>query len=173
MTTSAVIALTPEALNALFPEGSQARIDLQRASLDRAARHFAKHALGDEAKAFLRAVIAAENQANMTAVQAELRAHFGDHANGIGRNRFTLTQDIKDRIREAVQGEVRALVREEVEEAVKGEVERLKDVAASTARTAVYNVLKTEVVSVTQQELDVRMAALKAGISKSPVEHQA
>jgi hypothetical protein len=106
MTTSAVIALTPEALNVLFPE-------------------------------------------------RKLCAHFGDHANGVGRNRFILTQDIKDRIREAVQAEV-----------------RLKEVAATTARTAVYNVLKSELVSVTQQELEARAAALKAGISKSPAEHQ-
>ncbi|MDH0348199.1 hypothetical protein [Aeromonas dhakensis] len=166
MTTSAVIALTPEALNVLFPEGSQARIDLQRASLDRAARHFAKNALGDDAKALLRAVVSQVNEANMGAVQEELKAILGPSAPGYGRGRFVLNQDTKDRIKEAVQGEVRALVREAVEEAVKGEVERLKDVAASTARTAVYNVLKTEVVNVTQQELEVRVAALKAGLSK-------
>ncbi|WP_438402384.1 hypothetical protein [Aeromonas veronii] len=162
MTTSAVIALTPEALNALFPEGSQARIDLQRASIDRAARHFAKHSLGDEAKAFLRSVISEENQTSMAAVQATLRDHFGDYANGIGRHRFTMTQDIKDRIKEAVQGEVRALVREAVDEAVKGEVERLKDVASSTARTAVYNILKSEIVSTTQKEIEERMAAINS-----------
>lgn len=166
MTTSAVIALTPEALNVLFPEGSQARVDLQRAALDRAARHFAKHALGDEAKAFLREVIKQLNDVNMTAVHDELKAHFGPDALGFGRQRFVLSQDMKARIREAAQSEVRAIVRQEIEEAMKEETGRVQEIATTAARTAVYNTLRSQLVSVTQQELEARATALKKGLSE-------
>jgi hypothetical protein len=166
MATNAVIALTPEALNTLFPEGSTARVELQRASLDLAARHFAKHALGDEAKDFLRSVIAEESRANTQAVHDTLRAHFGDHATGMGRNRFVLTQDIKDRIKEATHLEVSTIVRTAISAAVAEQSARLTEIAAQSAKRAVYEILKSEVVATTQRELDARAAALKDGLNK-------
>lgn len=167
MTTSAVIALTPDALNVLFPEGSQARVELQRASLDLAARHFAKHALGDEAKAFLKQVIQQVNDVNMTAIHDELKAHFGPDALGFGRQRFVLNQDMKDRIREAAQSEVRVIIRQEIDSAMKVETDRLKEIADPIARNAVYQILKTEIVSVTQQELEARVTTLKSSLKAS------
>lgn len=166
MSTNAVIALTPEALNVLFPEGSEARVELQRAALAMAARQFVKHALGDEAKAFLRGVVAEENRASMQAVNDELRAHFGDAATGMGRNRFIFNQDIKDRIKEGVHLEAVSVVKSAIAVAISEEVARLESVAQQTAKRAVYEVLKSEVVTTTQRELEARAAALKDGIAK-------
>lgn len=167
MSTTAVIALTPEALNTLFPEGSSARVELQRAALAQAARQFVKHALGDEAKAFLRGVIAEENRTSLQAVNDELRAHFGEAATGMGRSRFIFNQDIKDRIKEAVHLEVSAVVKKAIESAVVEETGRLESIAAQTAKRAVYEILKNEIVATTQRELDGRVAALKAGMEKT------
>ena len=164
MSTQAVIALTPDALAVLFPEGSQARIELQRASLSLAAKHFAKNALGPEAKVFLRETIEDLNRVQQTALLEELRTNFGNDAIGMGRNRYMLTQDVKDRIREAVKGEVTAFVRSEVEAAIAHETDRLNDLADSAAKRAVYAILKTQLVATTEAELRQRLANLQHGV---------
>lgn len=164
MSTNAVIALTPEALNVLFPEGSQARVELQRAALAMAAKQFVKHALGDEAKAFLRQVVQEENNTTQRLLKDELAKHYGDAVYGMGRGRFHLNQDMLDRIKEAVADAVKKEGRAAVDVAVAEQAARLGEIAGSAARTAVYNILKTDIVKVTQEELQYRLSNLGDGL---------
>jgi len=151
MSTNAVIALTPEALNVLFPEGSQARVELQRAALAMAAKQFVKHALGDEAKAFLRQVVQEENNATNRMLRDELEKHFGA-GSAIRGGRLAVADTIKKEGRAAV------------DTAVAEQSARLGEIAGSAARTAVYNILKTDIVKVTQEELQYRLSNLGDGL---------
>jgi len=163
MSTNAVIALTPEALNVLFPEGSQARVELQRAALAMAAKQFVKHALGDEAKAFLRQVVQEENNATNRMLRDELEKHFGA-GSAIRGGRFCLSTDMLDRIKEAVADTIKKEGRAAVDTAVAEQSARLGEIAGSAARTAVYNILKTDIVKVTQEELQYRLSNLGDGL---------
>jgi len=66
--TKAVISLTPETLAVLFPEGSEARIDLQRATLKVAAERFCKGAIAEQDQDFLREVVKDQRAATLEAL---------------------------------------------------------------------------------------------------------
>jgi hypothetical protein len=62
MMTNVTLKLDHEAIQALFPEGSEVRVQLQNHILSTAAKQFVKGALTDDMREYLRTLVAATTQ---------------------------------------------------------------------------------------------------------------
>lgn len=106
------IQLTPEALEALFPEGSQARIELQNTVMTQfAKKSFAKHTMPLE----LRKELISLHAESHRALHSELKEAL--HKAGLKRESdyqpYTLRQSMKDTIGREVSAAVLASVAEQ------------------------------------------------------------
>jgi hypothetical protein len=158
---SLIIRLNPEALNSLFPEGSEARVQLQNSVLTQAAGQFVKGQLTPEVKEFLTAAVA------KVAAHIDLEQHIA--AAFARKNGWTSDLQVKDgsnmaqAIAERVKQEFESKHSERVDALVKHRASLiLDDLDARIERS-----INAEVIRVADQRINERVRLALATASQA------
>lgn len=147
MNTPATIVLNKEALNALFPEGSEARVQLATSAIKSLATSTIKPTYVSDA------VIKLIDEARSSAVADVLKGHgVTAHYSG-GRHIFS--DDFKRSLRTELTGQLAGMMKTEAQAAIKNAME---DVPAAIA-TTLHNLLNAEINRQVGDKLKTAVAA--------------
>lgn len=160
------LVLDASALAALFPEGTEARVTLQREAVKQAATHFVKGALGDEAREYLRQ-IAQLAKAELTAeFRNTLLELFASDMSYGQMPRLNAAQ--KELLANAVRRHITADVQQVIGAAVEAQLTELDgtlvEMATACTTKAVQTLINKTLVAVAQTRVNAESERILAAI---------
>jgi hypothetical protein len=156
------LQLNAEAIEALFPEGTQARIELQNAVVAEFTRkHLRDKALGDNVQAQIERARADALDAVKRAKSAVVDQALTEIGAGKNYNGVYLSDTMKREIAEQARRAVRDEIAKDVTEHVQAAAANLKAQITESAQSAVSRLLDTEI----RAAVKARVAAVVEGLS--------
>ena len=152
MNTAATIVLNKEALNALFPEGSESRVQLATSAIKAMAESTIKPTHISEA--VLKLIDAAKN----AAVTDVLKAHGVTHHYSGARHHFS--DDFKRSLRVELTAQLAGMMKTEAQAAIKEAMEGIPIAIANTLHT----LLNAEINRQVGDKLKIAVAAALASV---------
>lgn len=161
-----VLKLNTQTLNALFPEGTEARVQLQQAVVAEFAKKTARNSLDDAATTYLNAL--SKQVANKDALEGLVKSLFERESHPWNRGKLRVKEGgdlataISDAIKEGLDSKFRELIKQTVAEQIDDWKSKIGPSVEYAVRTNVEHITKAMI----KEKVDAALTGI--GLSVTP-----